>query len=188
MIRAFVFGAAFLLCGCGMNHYFVKENLTEEQLVDLAVVRKPTDKRTLGLLPVYQDYLEGYIRGGVVEAGGQRLEGVTVKVTDQDGNELPEFSPGVSDRDGFFRIRFSLPVRWRHIDFTAYLTAGAWKTVTPRTEFRIYFNRDTGVLSFNPKETWVALKSEAVPPPALPPAKPGKKSNDDFMGGFDFGP
>lgn len=195
------------LCGC-VNTFHVRENLSEEQILDTKIIRKPTGEKSWGILPLYQDFLEGYIRGGLVDADAQAIQGVPVKVQDEKGKELSEFSHGITDSAGIYKIRFSLPVRWDRIDFTGNLSCGPnWKIVTPQTQFRIYFNRRNGVLSYSMKEVWLTVKnpqSQTKPASTLAPASSEKKSDkvpfaptapttekkkaEDLFGNFGFGP
>ncbi len=112
----------------------------------------------MGLIPVYQDYLEGYIHGGLVNAEGQPVQGVTVFVSDSAGKELDQFSPGVTDLYGIFRVRFSLPIHWHKVDVTAQFYPESWNVIEPYPKFRFYFDRQTGVLSYAPIEQWYAVR------------------------------
>lgn len=184
------------LTGCGGN-YYIKENLAPQQIVGTAIQRKPAPGKLMGFIPRYDDYLEGYVRGGLNYSNGKPAQGVVVKVQDEKGREHPGFQTGVTDSSGVYKVPFSLPVRWKRIDFTGSLMLPeGWKMVTPSSRFRIYFDRRHGVLLYAPLDHWATVKNEKeAPPPAPAPAKPApkKKADDDFGfgddgggGGFDF--
>lgn len=144
-------------------------------------------------MPVYEDYLEGYIRGGLFDSQAQPIQGVSVKVLTEKGEDAPGFTPGITDSMGIFKIRFSLPIRWKRVDFTGTFSSLNWKIIQPYPKFYIYFNRDTGVFAYSLKEAWLAVKNEQAQPAAvekqvlsLPEKKSDKKK--DFFEGFGFGP
>ena len=176
----------------------IKENLAEGQITDPSVIRKPSGEKTWGIVPKYNDFFEGYISGGIAEAEGKPLQGVVVKVTDDKGSDLSQFTPGVTDSDGIYRIRFSLPIRWHGVDFSANLAANTpWRILAPQTRFRIYFNRGNGVLAYLTKEVWLAAGAGIKFNPPLRrdlQKKSGnspdsnKKKSDDVFGDFNFGP
>ena len=181
-----------------MAPYAVKENLSSGQIVETAVIRRPTGDKTLGFLPKYDRFLEGYIRGGLLAADGKPISGVPVAVQDEAGSPVPDFQPGVTDQEGLYRIRFSLPLRWGIADFEGKLAClEGWKAVQPDTGFRIYFSRSSGILAYSPKALWLTVRNNDMekklsqPKPA-PPPPPKKKSDDSFgsFGGddFNFGP
>ena len=66
-----------------------KENLDADRLVDLVLVKKQTGKRSAGVFTNYAYYLEGYIRGVVVDYEDNPVEGAVVRVTDK-GKDLPD--------------------------------------------------------------------------------------------------
>lgn len=188
--------AGLLLCLSACAPYAVKENLSSGQIVETAIIRRPSGERTLGFLPKYDRFLEGYVVGGLLGPEGQPISGVPVAVQDEAGNPVPDFQPGVTDHDGHYRIRFSVPVRWGIADFEGKLVClEGWKAVQPDTGFRIYFSRRSGILAYAPKALWLSVnnaemqKKKLQVKPAPPPAP--KKKSDDFFGGggdFSFGP
>lgn len=183
---------SILFSGCA-RVFHIKHNLAEGQVSDLAILRKPTGLKSYGFLPVYEDVLEGYIRGGVFDSESQPIQGVTVKVVNDKGEDAQEFTPGITDSMGIFRVRFSLPIRWKRVDFTGSFFCANWKIVQPHPKFYIYFNRDTGVFAYSLKEAWLAVKSEQAQSPAaqkqiLPVQEKKTDKKKDFFEGFGFGP
>ena len=176
----------FIGCSAGFH---IRHNLAEGQILDPVVVRKPSSEKTMGIFPKYDDYLEGYITGGVVESEGRALQGARVKVTDTGGAELPDFEEGVTDQDGMFKIKFSLPIRWNRVDFTgAIFVEKPWQGTAPKPQFQIRYNGVIGTLAYFAKPMWIPVKN-SVPPPAkpVPKAPPPKKNPGDSFGGLDFG-
>ena len=170
---------AVAFCGCSA-HFHIRENLALGQIVDPAVVRKPSDEKTMGIFPKYLDYLEGYITGGIVEPEGRPLQGAQVKVTDENGADLPDFESGVTNQEGMFKVRFSLPIRWNRVDFTgAVAVEKPWAVSAPKPQFRIKYNGEAGVLACFANPMWIPVKSTAAI--QKPVAQPPKKKADDFF-------
>ena len=198
---------SLLLCGC-FRAYFIRENLAGSEILEPAVTRKPSEEKTWGVLPKYDDYLEGYIAGGLADTGGKPLGGIIVRVTNDIGSELPQFVQGVTDQDGVYKIRFSLPIQWDRLDFTASISPASpiWKIAAPQTKFRIYYNRKSGTLAYYPQRIWhcavnesgggaggagrsifkskTFLKKKGGKPAAAP--EPEKKKSEDAFGDFGF--
>jgi hypothetical protein len=88
----------------------VRYDFAEERVVDLSVVKKVTGKHKIGFLstPKYTEFLEGFIRGMVVDYSENPVEGVLVRVGDP-GEENSMFDPTVTNFNGIYRIRFSIP-------------------------------------------------------------------------------
>ena len=88
----------------------VRFDYAEERVVDLSIVRKVTGKRKIGFfsVPKYTEFLEGFIRGMVVDYSDNPVEGVLVRVGDP-GEENSMFDPTVTNFNGIYRIRFSIP-------------------------------------------------------------------------------
>lgn len=88
----------------------VQNDFAEERVVDLSIVKKVTGKRKVLFIktPRYTEYLEGFIRGMVVDYSDNPVEGVLVRVGDP-GEENSMFDPTVTNFNGIYRIRFSIP-------------------------------------------------------------------------------
>ena len=153
------------------------------------VVRKPTLETTLGILPRYQEYLEGYVTGGIVETEGHALQGATVRVADETGTSGGSFEEGATDQEGMYKVRFSVPIRWNRVDFTGTVSVDSpWAVTAPKPQFVIRYIGKAGVLALFANPMWIPVKntgpSKAKVEAAHPAARP--KSSDAF-GDFDFG-
>ncbi|OGR85542.1 MAG: hypothetical protein A2901_03370 [Elusimicrobia bacterium RIFCSPLOWO2_01_FULL_54_10] len=176
----------FTLTGCSAS-FNIRNNLAEGQIIDPVVTRKPTLETALGIFPKYQEYLEGYVVGGVVEAEGRPLQGATVRVVDETGTSGATFEDGVTDQDGMYKVRFSVPIRWNRVDCTG--TVGVeppWQVVAPRQQFVIRYIGKAGVLALYANPMWVPVKSTLPKVQEEPPPVKPKKSLDGFDG-MDFG-
>jgi len=89
----------------------VGSDYAEERVVDLSVVKKVSGQRKILFLktPRYTEYLEGFIRGMIVDYNDNPVEGVLVRVGDP-GEENSMFDPTVTNFNGIYRIRFSIPL------------------------------------------------------------------------------
>ena len=162
-----VFGG--LITGCGKYRH-VRQNLSLGEVTSTAIIRTPARGKSWGILPKYDEILEGYIRGGVIGVNGQPIQGITVRVQDLKGIDQSNFIPGITDNEGVYKIRFSVPVRWGTVDFTGVLVCeSGWRAVNPQTEFRLYYDETYGVLAYSPKTVWMAVMNDDVSLPALEP-------------------
>lgn len=176
------------LTGCSAS-FRIRHNLARDQILEPVVVRKPTLETTLGVIPKYQDYLEGYVTGGLVEPEGRPLQGVTVHIADSGGIGGATFEDGITDDEGMYKVRFSIPIRWNRVDFTGAVSVEApWQVTSPKPEFVIRYVGEAGVLAYYAKPLWIPVKNTAPPKPVKPaaPPPPTKKPSDGF-GDFDFG-
>ncbi len=170
--------ACILLSGC-VHNYYIKENLSPNQVVETAIIRKPSLVKSRFILPRYDDYLEGYISGQLFTTDGKPLQGVVVKVQDKKEKEYPGFTAGVSNSSGVYKVRFSQPIIWKRIDIDGFLAFDAgWRALGKKTRFRLYFNRRSGDLVFTPEANVLVLKNQAEVKGIIPsvPA-PAKKSS-----------
>jgi len=110
LISLCLFPAPKVLASAETKADLVRYDYAEERVVDLSIVRKVTGKRKLGFLsvPKYTEFLEGFIRGMVVDYNDNPVEGVLVRVGDP-GEENSMFDPTVTNFNGIYRIRFSIP-------------------------------------------------------------------------------
>lgn len=134
-----------------------KENLDSDRIIDLVIVKKITSKKRLGMFTKYLPYLEGYIRGYVVDYDDTPIEGIVVRASDK-GKDLPGFDPGVSDANGVYKIRFSLPIVKGRVDQqggVSYnppwqqqldLLGVALEPQTKETKFRLFYDRKMGIV------------------------------------------
>lgn len=134
-----------------------KENLDTDRLVDLVIVKKLTGEKSLGIFPKYTSYLEGYIRGVIYDYDDNPIDGIVVRVADH-GKDLPGFDPSVTDSNGIYRIRFSLPIKKNKVDQRGTISynppwqqqldilGAAQEPQTKETKFRLYYDRSYGII------------------------------------------
>jgi len=133
------------------------QNLDEERLVDLVIVKKLSGAKKFWLMEAYTPYLEGYLRGVVVDYDDVPIEGVVVRVTDG-AQDSPGFDPGISDVNGIYRIRFSVPIVKEKVDLSASIAynppweqqlgmlGAAIEAQTKLTKFRLYYDRKNAII------------------------------------------
>ena len=134
----------------------------EERVVDLSIVKKVTGKKKILFItaPKYTEYLEGFIRGMVVDYNDNPVEGVLVRVGDP-GEENPMFDPTVTNFNGIYRIRFSIPFdKDSHIDVHNKLVyapdweqkrdslGNSYEPLDKETPFHLYYDRSRKILAF----------------------------------------
>jgi hypothetical protein len=141
----------------------VQWDFAEERVVDLSVVKKVTGKtKLLGFIamPHYTEYLEGFIRGMVVDYNDNPVEGVLVRVGDP-GEENSMFDPTVTNFNGIYRIRFSIPFDKKDkVDIRNKLVyapdweqkrdslGNSYEPLDRETPFHLYYDRSKKLLAF----------------------------------------
>jgi hypothetical protein len=140
----------------------VHTDFAEERVVDLTIVRKVTGKKKILFIttPHYTEYLEGFIRGMVVDYNDNPVEGVLVRVGDP-GEENSMFDPTVTNFNGIYRIRFSIPFdKDGRVDIRNKLVyapdweqkrdslGNSYEPLDRETPFRLYYDRSHKVLAF----------------------------------------
>lgn len=183
----------------------VKADFAEERVVDLSIVKKVTGKRRILFIktPRYTEYLEGFIRGMVVDKAENPVEGVLVRVGDP-GEENSMFDPTVTNFNGIYRIRFSIPFDKKDkVDIRNKLVyapdweqkrdslGNSYEPAEKESPFRLYYDRSSKVLAFAEglRKTFVSpvhladagLKKDQ---PGAKKAKSAEKK--DAGGGDDF--
>jgi len=183
----------------------VRNDYAEERIVDLSIVKKVTGKRKLGFMsiPKYTEFLEGFIRGMVVDYSDNPVEGVLVRVGDP-GEENSMFDPTVTNFNGIYRIRFSIPFDARgRVDVRNKLIyapdweqkrdslGNSYEPLEKESPFHFVYDRGSKTLSFaeglrksfvNPVQRGDAGRKEQ--PGARTTKKAGEKK--DTGGGDDF--
>jgi hypothetical protein len=192
----------------------VRWDFAEERVVDLTIVKKVTGKKKLLFIttPRYTEYLEGFIRGMVVDYNDNPVEGVLVRVGDP-GEENSMFDPTVTNFNGIYRIRFSIPFDKKDtVDIRNKLVyapdweqkrdslGNSYEPLDRETPFHLYYDRGKKVLAFaeglrksfvNPvtrgepaleKGTGSKSKKAGAPAP-----KAEKGGGDDFFKAFGGG-
>ena len=191
-----------------------KENLDPERLVDMLITKKLTGKKKFLILDESIPYLEGYIRGVVVDYHDTPLEGIVVRVLDK-GKDMPGFDPAVSDANGVYRIRFSLPIKRNMVDIKgtiAYnppwqqqvdILGAGLEPQTKTSNFRLYYDKKIGIIGIGEdmpktitKKTTEADMQAAreqkgkkpyekkQAPPPSTPAPTSAPKSEDPFGGF----
>ncbi len=221
--------AAMTACGGAANNVVV-EDFAEGRIVDLSITEKLTGTSELLLFSVAKktEFLDGYIQGVITDYQDNPVQGVVVRAVASGENALEEgearpsgfatssFDPGVSDTNGFYRIRFSLPILSKKVDIRGRMLYNpgweqerdnlgkAYEPQTKQSQFRLYYDRKNGRIIFSEgvRKTVVApVNSKGAPKaPPLPGAeapKPAEKAKpdaakdaaggDDLFKGFGFG-
>lgn len=222
--------AALSACGPS-NKNVVAEDFAEGRVVDLSITEKLTGTSELLLFSVSKKtrFLDGYIQGVVTDYQDNPVQGVVVRAvasgesTLEEGEARPSgfatssFDPGVSDTNGFYRIRFSLPILAEKVDVRGRMLYNpgweqerdnlgkAYEPQTKQSQFRLYYDRKKGRIIFSegirksivapvnskgaPKA--VALPGAEAPKPVEKPKPAGaegdKAGEDDLFKGFGFG-
>ncbi|HAH08102.1 MAG TPA: hypothetical protein DCM05_16520 [Elusimicrobia bacterium] len=175
-------------------------------------------------MPQKSNFLEGYIIGIVTDYEDNPIQGVVIRAVAEGEEKFIEksqaafqtssFDAGVSDSNGVYRIRFSLPIVKNLVDVRGKLLYNpGWeqerdnlgKAYAPQTKespFRLYFNQKDGQLIFaegvrktivQPIEGRKAPKPKAAgaQPAEGAPAQPGEgggNKEDDLLKSFFGGP
>ena len=184
----------------------VRLDFAEERVVDLSVVKKVTGKKKILFVavPKYTEYLEGFIRGMVVDYSENPVEGVLVRVGDP-GEENSMFDPTVTNFNGIYRIRFSIPFDAKgRVDIRNKLVyapdweqkrdslGNSYEPLEKESPFHMYYNRGSKVLAFAEglRKSFVnpVQKGDPDAKKEQPGAKKTKKAADkkDSGGGDDF--
>lgn len=224
---------AALFAACAAPKKIVSEDFAEGRVVDLSITEKLTGNRELLLfsLPKKTGFLEGYIQGIVTDYQDNPIQGVVVRAVASGETQIEEgggiggsgypvssFDPGVSDTNGFYRIRFTLPIINNIVDVRGRLlynpgweqereTLGkAYEPQLKQSQFRLYYSRKSGRIIFAEGIRKVVVApvvsphggKAAVMPGAKPPKPPAEeepasfkeksKGDEDMFKGFGFGP
>jgi hypothetical protein len=220
--------AAALASGCGpSNKNVVVEDFAEGRVVDLSITEKLTGTSELLLFSLQKktQFLDGYIQGVVTDYKDNPVQGVVVRAVSSgesaadEGEARPSgfatssFDPGVSDTNGFYRIRFSLPILSHVVDIRGRLLYNpgweqerdnlgkAYEPQTKQSQFRFYYDRRKGRIIFGEgvRKTIVAAvvgkgAPKSAPLPGVAPAEAAKpaesapaKGDEDLFKGFGFG-
>lgn len=222
--------SALILAGCGAPKKVVTEDFAEGRVVDVSITEKLTGNRELLFisLPKKTQFLEGYIQGAITDYQDNPVQGVVVRAVAQGDTQIEEgglqnqgyavtsFDPGVSDTNGFYRIRFTLPIMAETVDIRGKLLYNpgweqekemlgkAYEPQEKQSQFRLYYERKRGRITFTEgiRKTIVApvvsphgpkaaglpgAEKPSVAADQQPAAKPEeKKADDDLFKGFGF--
>lgn len=218
----------FLLSGCALFGKGTPTagwvNLADERLADLTINFRQVGERDYVLfrVPDRDYFLEGYIQGLVTDYQDNPISGVIVtatleteelvgKLLGKRGLPSATFDPGLSNTQGVYRIRFSLPLRGGLVDVKGRLIYNpqweqerthlgkAYEPQRRESAFRLYYDQRSGLVSFTegmqriivspvfgtPAKT--ALPGAQAPPATPPPARPAA-GPEDLLQGINFPP
>ena len=221
-----------LFSACGpSNKNVVIEDFAEGRIVDLSITEKLTGTSEFLLFSTSKktQFLDGYIQGVITDYQDNPVQGVVVRAVASGENTLEEgearpsgfatssFDPGVSDTNGFYRIRFSLPILNKKVDIRGRMLYNpgweqerdnlgkAYEPQTKQSQYRLYYDRKNGRIIFSEgvrKTVVSAVNSKgAAKAPPLPGAEapkpidknkaagdaPAAAGGDDLFKGFGFG-
>jgi hypothetical protein len=184
----------------------VRFDFAEERVVDLTIVKKVTGKKKILFVraPQYTEFLEGFIRGMVVDYNDNPVEGVLVRVGDP-GEENSTFDPTVTNFNGIYRIRFSIPFdRKGRVDIRNKLVyapdweqkrdslGNSYEPLEKESPFRLYYDRGDKLLCFSEglRKSFVnpIQRGDSAVKKDQPGARKSKKADEkkDAGGGDDF--
>lgn len=195
-LTAALCGVFLSACGGG-NKNVVVEDFAEGRVVDLSITEKLTGNSEFLLFSVQQktEFLDGYIQGVVTDYKDNPVQGVVVRAVAsgesaaEEGEARPagfatsSFDPGVSDTNGFYRVRFSIPILTGKVDIRGRLIFNpgweqerdnlgkAYEPQMKQSQFRLYYERRTGRIIFVEgvrKEIVAAATSKSSPRAPLP--------------------
>jgi hypothetical protein len=197
-------------------------DFAEGRVVQTAITDRLTGSKEFLFFSVPRKslFLEGYIQGIVTDYEDNPIQGVVVRAIAQGEQKFvskaeaafqtSSFDAGVSDSNGVYRIRFSLPILKGKVDIRGKLSYNpGWeqelqnlgKAYQPQMEespFWMYFDMRDATLVFAEGVRKIIVKSasgtgapgRALPGTAAPASeKPAgtKPGEDDLFKGFGFG-
>jgi len=206
----------------GAKKKVVLQDFAEGRVVQVAVTDRLTGAKEMLFvsMPKKSLFLEGYIQGIVTDYDDNPVQGVVVRAVAKGEQKFvakgeaafqtSSFDAGVSDSNGIYRIRFSLPVIKNLVDIRGQLVYNpgweqelqnlgkAYKPQTEESPFRLFFDMKDGLLVFSegvqkvivsPIETGKAAKGRRLPGAASPAPVEEKKAggDEDLFKGFGFG-
>lgn len=214
--------------GKGLKKVII-EDFAEGRVVDCSITEKLTGNREMLFvsMPRKSLFLECYIQGVITDYQDNPISGVVVRGVAVGENAAEEsrgptaglagtsFDPGVSDTNGFYRVRFSLPIIEEKVDIRGRILYSpgweqdkenlgkAYEPQTKQSQFRLYYERRRGRIIFSEgiRKVVVAPIGTGGPGKAapLPGAKPivaekpadiktdAKAGEEDLFKGFGFG-
>ncbi|MBI4345374.1 MAG: hypothetical protein HY553_00860 [Elusimicrobia bacterium] len=209
--------------GKGKQRVLLKD-YAEGRVVDIAITDRLTGAKEMIFvsMPQRSAFLEGYIQGQVTDYDDNPVEGVVVRAIAEGEQKLVDankaslqsssFDAGVSDTQGVYRIRFSLPILNRMVDVRGkFLFNPGWeqertnlgRAYQPQVQespFRLVFDEREGMIVFAEGIRKLIVKpvtSGAPPRQPLPAAKgqpkaeekpAAKGGEEDLFKSFGFTP
>jgi hypothetical protein len=221
--------AAAALTACGGAKKIVVEDFTDGRVVDLSITEKMTGTSDFIFFSTQKKtkFLEGYIQGVITDYSDNPIQGVVVRAVPATEASVEEeetggaqnfavssFDPGVSDTNGFYRIRFTLPISKKLVDLRGKLIYNpgweqerellgkAYEPQLKQSQFRLYYEQARGRITFveGIRKAIVApilgskTKAAGVPgtkpagsePPASDKPAAAGKGDEDLFKGFGF--
>lgn len=209
----------------GQKKKVVLKDFAEGRVVQVAITDRLTGAKEMLFvsMPKKSLFLEGYIQGLVVDYDDNPIQGVVVRAVAKGEQQFVDrgeaafqtssFDAGVSDSNGIYRIRFSLPILKNLVDIRGELSYNpgweqerdnlgkAYRPQTERSPFRMYFDMKEGMLVFSEgvQKIIVAGVTSSTGKPkgrTLPGAQPTAdekpiekpQGEEDLFKGFGFGP
>ncbi|MFC1679300.1 hypothetical protein ACFL2T_03735 [Elusimicrobiota bacterium] len=201
----------------------VLKDFAEGRVVQVAITDRLTGSKEMLFfsMPKKSLFLEGYVQGIVTDYDDNPIQGVVVRALAKGEAQLVKkgeaafqtssFDAGVSDSNGIYRIRFSLPVIKNKVDIRGKLQYNpgwdqelqnlgkAYKPQIEETPFWLYFDMKDGMLVFSEGIRKVVVQSVTSGKAAAGRALPGaaapatvtpeqKDAEDDMFKGFGFTP
>jgi len=193
------------IAGCASaGKKVVQEDFAEGRVVDLSITEKLTGSRELLFvsLPKKTEFLDGYIQGLITDYDDNPIQGVAVRAVASGETQLEEaesrsavvagtsFDPGVSDTNGFYRVRFSLPIIGAQVDVRGYLLYNpgweqerdhlgkAYEAQTKQSQFRLFYERKRGRILFNEGIRKSVVRVATSNRPAKSAPLPGAKAEE----------
>lgn len=219
---------AWLPCGCTSmslgkgKQKVVLVDFAEGRVVDVNVTDRLTGSKEMLFvsMPKRALFLEGYIEGIVTDYDDNPIQGVVVRAIaegeakEESGKAFrsSSFDPGVSDTNGIYRIRFSLPIVNRMVDIRGKFAYNpgweqekvnlgkAYEPQVKESPFRLVFDERRGMLIFSEgvrKLVVRSVRSDLPPKQQLPGGRTSPKEEEkkgaaedkdgDLFKSFGFG-
>jgi len=219
LCAVFLTGCANMQLGKGKKQVVLRD-FAEGRVAQVVVTDRLTGAKEMLFISMPQKsmFLEGYIQGVVTDYDDNPIQGVVVRAVAEGEAKVVQkgeaafqttsFDAGVSDSNGIYRIRFSLPLIKNRVDIRGKLhynpgweqelqnLGKAYKPQVDETPFRLFFDMRDGMLVFSEGIRKVVVKAEVsrqAPGSALPGAAAGaaapaaegeKKAEDDIFKAF----
>lgn len=216
-------GCANMQLGKAGKKKVILQDFAQGRIEQVAITDRLTGAKEMLFvsMPKKSLFLEGYIMGVVTDYEDKPIEGVVVRAVAegeakfvskaQASFQTSSFDAGVSDTNGVYRIRFSLPIIKNRVDIQGKLLYNpgweqellnlgqAYEPQKKESSFRMYFDMKEGMIIFAEGIQKVVVRSVTgdAKGRALPgasdalPAKGAPKGGDDeadLFKGFGFGP
>ncbi|MFH2202950.1 MAG: hypothetical protein ABIJ96_07540 [Elusimicrobiota bacterium] len=216
-------GCGSMQLGKASKKKVVLKDFAEGRVEQVAITDRLTGAKEMLFvsMPKKSLFLEGYIVGAVTDYDDKPIEGVVVRAVaegeakfvakGQASFQTSSFDAGVSDTNGIYRIRFSLPIVNNIVDIQGKLMYNpgweqelinlgqAYEPQKKESPFRLYFDMKQGMIVFGEGQQKVVVRSaigeardRAVPgtKAAAPAAGAGQKpagEEENLFQGFGFG-